>query len=675
MKFHRIVFPISSAVIVLFVLLGAFFSEPLGQFLASLQDFIISTSGWFYIGAVAFFLIFVVWLFFSRFGSIRLGKDDDTPSYSYWTWFAMLFSAGMGIGLMFFAVAEPMTHFADPPRGEAAKTIEAARQAMTITFFHWGLHAWAIYIIIGLSLAYFSFRHDLPLSIRSALYPLIGERIHGGLGNAVDIFAVFGTLFGLATSLGLGVMQVNAGLDFLGILSTSTGAQVGLIIVITLAATISVVTGLDKGIRRLSELNLILAGSLLVFVLAVGPTVFLLSSFIQNVGAYASNLVEMTFRTDAFIGLEWQKDWTMFYWAWWISWSPFVGMFIARVSRGRTIREFIGGVLLVPTSITFLWLTVFGNTALHLDLFQGGGIAEAVRESVPTAVYVMLDQLPLASISATLVTLVVVIFFVTSSDSGSLVIDIITSGGDPDPPVAQRVFWALTEGAVAAVLLVTGGLLALQTAAIATALPFALIILLICVALVRGLSAEPSLGRDASRSPIGAPRMKALAKETPPAVMDDAPIYSSDGGANWRARLEALIGKVSRARSEEPTKQAAFDRGREFLRETVIGAFEKLKVELAKHGREVSIDQGKNYAVMTTLLDGKEEFSYAMKVDVRQKMSFAFPEHGERENIALLERATAVVRGGSTRSRPLSKWTEEAIIDDFLRAYSRWMGW
>ena len=491
---NPIVFGVSAAVIVLFVLLGMVIPDQVNALFGSVQGFIVGELGWFYILAVAGFLIFTIAMMFSRYGDIRLGKDDERPEFSTLTWFAMLFSAGMGIGLLFYSVAEPIMHFTSPPpRGIEAGTIEAAQQAMNITFFHWGLHAWGVYIIIGLSLAYFSYRHDLPLTIRWALYPILGERTKGPIGDIVEVFAVFGTMFGLATSLGLGVMQINSGLEYLGLFDVSTTNQVLLISVITLAATVSVVTGLDKGVKILSEVNMVLGLVLLLFIAFAGPTVFILSSFVEGIGQYLSSVVEMTFMTDAYRGEDgagWQSGWTMFYWGWWISWSPFVGMFIARISRGRTIREFITGVLLVPTLLGFFWLTVYGGTALSFELAGDNQISQAVAESVPTALYVMLEKLPWSGITMVLATIVIATYFVTSSDSGSLVIDILTSDGDPHPPVAQRIFWALMEGAVAAALLVTGGLKALQTASITMALPFTLIMILMCYALVKGLRAE-----------------------------------------------------------------------------------------------------------------------------------------------------------------------------------------
>jgi choline/glycine/proline betaine transport protein len=486
MKVNPIIFYLSAAVVAVFVLLGAVFTEPMARFFEALQHGIVSNMGWFYILSVAFFLGFVVFLYFTPYGRLKLGKDDDKPEFSYGSWFAMLFSAGMGIGLLFYSVAEPILHLQNPPRAQSSQ-IETALQAVNYTFFHWGLHAWAIYIVVGLSLGFFAFRHNLPLTIRSSMYPLIGDRIYGWPGDAVDLLAVFGTLFGVATSLGLGVMQINAGLEYLGVLPVSEVNQLLLIGGITLAATVSVISGLHKGIRILSSLNIYLGLILLIFVFLVGPTVFLLNSFVQSLGYYLQHILEYTFRTDAFRGPDWQQDWTMFFWGWWISWSPFVGMFIARISKGRTIREFISGVLLVPSVITFLWLIVFGNTAIHLELFGSAGLGAAVSANIPTAIFHMLTQLPWGLISSAVVTLVIAMFFITSADSGALVMVILTSGGTVAPPLSRRIFWALTEGAVAAVLLVAGGLQALQTAALTTALPFCGIMLLMCHGLFKGL--------------------------------------------------------------------------------------------------------------------------------------------------------------------------------------------
>ena len=489
-KTHKPVFLSSAFLIILFSLYGGAFSDHAAATFASIQSWLVTYVGWFYMGVVALFFIMIIYLACGKYAHIKLGQDDSSPDYPYGSWFAMLFSAGMGIGLLFFGVAEPITHFNSPPVGEG-NTVEAAQNAMLFTYFHWGLQAWTTYIVVGLSLAYFSFRHGLPLTMRSALYPIVGERVRGCIGHSVDIFAVLGTMFGVATSLGIGAMQINAGLDYLFQISISEGTQVLIIAVITGFATISVASGLDAGIRRISELNIVLAIMLLSFVLLAGPTAGLLGSFIQNIGNYLSNMTPLTFNLYVYQPNEWIGEWTLFYWAWWISWSPFVGIFIARISKGRTIREFILGVLLVPTGFTFLWLSIFGNSALFIELGgDEGAISAATLDQMPTALFVLLEQLPWTPIVSMVAILLIVTFFVTSSDSGSLVIDTITSGDNKDPAVWQRLFWAVSQGIIASVLLVGGGLAALQAATLSSALPIALIMILMCLGLARKLKTE-----------------------------------------------------------------------------------------------------------------------------------------------------------------------------------------
>ncbi|MGM0377322.1 MAG: BCCT family transporter, partial [Bacteroidota bacterium] len=443
----------------------------------------------FFILSVNLFLFFMLFIAFSKFGSIRLGGANAKPEFSKGAWFAMLFSAGMGIGILFWSVGEPVSHFISPPSAEG-ETVEAARQAMQSTFLHWGLHAWGIYALVGMALAFFTFNKKLPLTISSIFQPLIGNRIHGPLGKSINVLAVVATLFGLATSLGLGVQQVSAGLAHLIDIPDTITVQVILITVITLGATASVIAGLSAGVKRLSEINIVLGAIFLAFIVAVGPTLFILDSYTQNVGYYIQSFFEISFWTETYQQSDWQNSWTVFYWAWWISWSPFVGMFIARISRGRTLREFVLGVLIVPTLITFLWLSAFGGSAIFLELNSLADIATAVQENVATSLYILLEEYPLASITSLVGVLLVTSFFVTSSDSGSLVVDSLTAGGKLDAPVPQRVFWALTEGAIAAVLLIGGGLSALQTAAIITGLPFAIILIILMFSLLRGLREE-----------------------------------------------------------------------------------------------------------------------------------------------------------------------------------------
>lgn len=595
----RPVFFISAGLILLVCIYGAGFSDHAAVTFNGIQNWLVTNFGWFYMLCIAFFFGFVVYLAFSRFAHIKLGPDDSEPDYSYLSWFAMLFSAGMGIGLLFFGVSEPLTHFAQPPTGIGGTT-QAAGRAMEITFFHWGLQAWSVYIVVGLSLAYFSFRHGLPLAVRSALYPIIGDKIYGPIGHAVDIFAVLGTMFGVATSLGLGVMQVNAGLSFLFGIEVSTFIQILLILFITSLATISVVAGLDAGIRRLSELNLMLALVMMVFILLAGPTATLLSALVQNVGGYLSSMVEMTFNLYAYKPIDWMGDWTLFYWAWWISWSPFVGMFIARISRGRTIREFISGVLLVPAGFTFLWLSLFGNTALTMELADSSiQLLDAALEDSPTALFVMLEQMPWPTLMSVVATLLIMTFFVTSSDSGSLVIDIITSGGNEDPPVWQRIFWAVTEGVVAAALLLAGGLSALQTAAISSALPFAFVMLLMCFGLNKGLQNE-TIRRP--YRPMPAPRV------TQPA-----------SPKLWQQRLKALVG--------EHCQQDV----REYINSTVRPAMEAMLLQIDKTQLQPRIEE--TNTMIRLVIDHGVDTAFKYEIRLREYAipSVAFPKLPRRD--------------------------------------------
>ncbi len=504
----------AAGIIIAFVLFGVIFSDLFARIFGEVQSFIATSLGWFYILVVSIFLVFVIFIALSPYGRIRLGPDDSRPDYSYLSWFAMLFSAGMGIGLLFFSVAEPVYHFAVevPPASDADPgSTGAAREAMNITFFHWGLHAWAIYIIVGLALCYFAYRKGLPLTIRSALYPLLGDRIRGPIGDAVDTLAIVGTLFGVATSLGLGVIQINAGLSYAADVDMSRIVQLLLIILITAIATVSVVAGLDAGIKRLSETNMTLFGVLLGFLIIVGPTVYLLRAFVESTGYYLQNIVATSMRTDMFTEPEWQGAWTIFYWGWWISWSPFVGMFIARISRGRTVREFITGVLLVPTVVTFIILTVFGQTGLHMELFGDGGVAAATAERLDFSLFAMLEELPLAIPMSILAMIVIATFFVTSSDSGSLVDDTLASGGSLNPSWQTRVFWAVAEGAVAGVLLIAGGqtgLEAFQQASIATGVPLAIILAIMCWCIFVALREDhaETMARQRARQRTAPPR-------------------------------------------------------------------------------------------------------------------------------------------------------------------------
>jgi choline/glycine/proline betaine transport protein len=480
------------------------------DFFTSIRVLVVTKFGWFYIVSVMFFFAFAVWLLVSPYGALKLGKDDEEPTYSRPAWFAMLFAAGIGIGLVFYGVGEPMMHFTSPPVGVGGSA-EARAGALPLTFHHWGILAWSMYVAISLPIAYFAYRKGLPLSLRSCFYPVLGERIHGWAGHSIDILAVFGTLFGLATSLAMGAMSVSAGLNRLFGVSHSADTQLIVIAIITAAATVSLVAGVDKGIKRISEINMILAAVLLAFVFVCGPTLEILGSFIEGMGDYLSGFLDQGFRighSDPEGEGKWIQDWSVTYWGWWIAWAPFVGMFVARISRGRTIREFVACVMLVPTLVSCIWFAVFGGTALAMEA-SGIPIAEAVSADISTAVYVMLEQLPMAGITSLFAIVVVTIFFVSSSDSASFVVDMLTSGGHPDPPVWQRVFWATAEGATAAILLYAGGeavLEGLQAGVVAVGLPFCALMLVMCYCLVKALRDDPGVMPQAADPPSPDPR-------------------------------------------------------------------------------------------------------------------------------------------------------------------------
>ena len=477
-------------------LFSIIWSETAGTLWNSLQSSIVSGFGWFYTLAIGTFVVFSLFLAVSRFGNITLGRDGEEAEFNLISWFAMLFAAGMGIGLVFYGVAEPLTFYSDPKPGVEGTDIELANQAMAQTFLHWGLHPWAVYVIVGLSLAYAIHRKGRPVSLRWALEPIFGDKVRGPIGDVVDILAIVGTLFGVATSLGLGVTQLSTGLEELGVIENSSNTfMVTLIAIITGIATISVVSGVGKGIQWLSNINLVLAGVFLVAVLALGPTLFLLRDFVQNIGAYGANVVPDTFDAFAYTGqagLDWAGSWTIFYWGWWIAWSPFVGVFIARISRGRTVREFVIGALLVPTIVGFVWFTVLGGTGIHRertvgDLVPDGGLVAEV------SLFDTLGNLPLGTVLSAIALFLVVVFFVTSSDSGSLVVDMLASGGHPNPPTWSRVLFAVLEGLVAAGLLLAGGkdgLSALQAGSVSTGAPFVIVLVLIMIALYKTLSRD-----------------------------------------------------------------------------------------------------------------------------------------------------------------------------------------
>ncbi|MCO5120959.1 MAG: choline BCCT transporter BetT [Burkholderiaceae bacterium] len=628
-----------TALIVLLAIVATFVAPDASErTFGAAKAWVADEAGWFTVLSVAGFLVFTVAVAVSSFGRLKLGPDHSEPDYPYATWFAMLFAAGMGIGLMYFGVAEPVMHFAAPPTGDP-ETVSAARQAMRITFFHWGIHAWAIYAVVALSLAYFAYRHGLPLRIRSSLYPMIGERIHGPIGHAVDTFAALGTIFGLATSLGFGVIQINAGLDYLLGVPVGTGVQVTLIAVITLIATGSVFSGLDRGVRRLSELNMILAVLLLAFILVTGPTVHLFQTLVQNTGMYLSNVFGMTFNLYAYEPTGWIGGWTLFYWGWWIAWSPFVGMFIARISRGRTVREFITGVLLVPLGFTFLWMTIYGNSALHLIMVDGmADLAAAVQADSSVALYRFLEHLPLPAVTSTIATVLVVLFFVTSADSGALVIDMLSSKGEEEAPVWQRIFWSIMVGLIAIALLAAGGLASLQAATIAAALPFTVVMILMCWGMLKAMRTEV-IRREA---------------------MNDARTILA--GTDWRQRLRNLI------------DQPGVDEVRRFLDQQVAPALREVAEELRANGVAARVETGADDRVWIEVGHGEEmDFFYSVRPRPFQPPSFVLVDTrraGDDEDRSY--RAEVYLREGG-QGYCVMGWRKADLIHDVLDQYHRHM--
>ncbi|MDW7674127.1 MAG: BCCT family transporter [Bacillota bacterium] len=485
------VFYISAVIALAFILWGWVASESMSNAVNAINGFLLSNFGWSYLLGATFFLVFVIVIAFSKYGDIKLGKDDDKPEFSTTTWFAMLFSAGMGIGLVFWSIAEPMWHYVDPPMGFEGGAIDTVMIASRTTFFHWGLHPWAIFVVVGLALAYFQFRKGLPALVSSTLYPILGEEgLKGPIAKSVDILAVFATLFGVATSLGLGASQITQGLSHVYGISDGIATTLVVIAIITVLFTISTVTGIHRGIKYLSNINITLAILFILFFTILGPTRFIFNFFTESIGVYFQNIIHMSFWADTVNQTGWLGWWTVFYWAWWIAWAPFVGGFIARISKGRTIREFLLGVLFAPVLMSFFWLSAFGGAAFWVELFGAGGIADSATANAATALFVTLSHYPIPAIMSTLATIMIATFFITSADSATYVLGMLTSKGDLEPIVPLRIFWGTVNGAIAAVLLYIGGLGALQTASIASAFPFMIVMFAMSYALVKALRQE-----------------------------------------------------------------------------------------------------------------------------------------------------------------------------------------
>lgn len=485
------------------VVAGVFFTDESAATIGQLRSWLNPFLEWYYVLLVAFLLFFMIWLGTGRYKNVRLGNDAEVPEFTFFSWVSMLFAAGTGVGILFWSVAQPILQFQDNPFVEfGSADADAAIIAMRLSFFHWGINGWAIFSFVGLTMAYFAFRHDQPLTVRSALRPLLGNRIHGALGDLIDLLAVFGTVFGIATTLGLGVQQMNSGLNRVFGIVNSTELQLTVIAGIMMIATASVVSGVSRGVRLLSEMNFWLSIAAVFFMLILGPTQYLIGVTIEATGDYIQNLLRLSFHTNATHGSRWQSEWTVFFWGWWLAWSPFVGMFIARISRGRTFREFVTGVLLVPTGITIIWIGLFGGTALYQELFEGGGVIEAVYNDISSALFVMIEGMSLGVMTPVVSTLLIVLigtYLITSANAGTLVITTILSGGDTDPPSGHRIVWGIFLALLTAVLLLAGGLETLQAAVIAAALPFSLVVMAMATGLLRALREERYAARTGER--------------------------------------------------------------------------------------------------------------------------------------------------------------------------------
>jgi choline/glycine/proline betaine transport protein len=613
----------------------------MSEALTTIQNAIYKNLSWVYILLVSFFLIFLLILAFSKIGNIRLGAENSSPQYSFFSWIAMLFAAGMGIGLMYFGVSEPMSHYVNPALPDM---VNRAKEAQLATFFHWGFHAWAIFAIMGLILAYFSFRYKLPLSIRSGLYPLLKERINGPIGDIVDVFALISTFFGIATSLGFGVVQLNAGLVHLGILSKSSFPfQSFIIIIVSSIAVTSAVAGVKKGVKRLSELNLILAILLLLFVLFLGPTTFLLGAFSEGIGYYVNQFADLTFNTFAFEqnGRGWFTNWTVMFWAWWISWAPFVGLFIASISRGRTIREYIFGVLLVPSLFIFLWMTVFGNGAIFLDTHSAHGALSALAGNPDILLFTFFEQFPLATPLCVLAVLMIAVFFITSADSGILVMNSIATGNRPNSPKWQTILWGVLLALISIILLRAGGLRSLQTMTLIMALPFGLIMFVLCFCLLQALRTDQLY--HGTKIPYGSRNWD---------------------GTRWKERLDQIL---------------SFSQKRDisnFINEKVHPAFIELQAELAKKGVNASIIEGNRGGLSIELFihyDRIWNFRYGVSAETQRISAYIMDENNTPDIKNARQYIPVTYYSDGRTGNDIQYLGKDEIIADVLREYERYL--
>ena len=633
-KFNTSVFYPSVFIISVIAIFSVLFPEYSSGFFKSAQDFITQKFGWFYVLAIAIIVLSVIVLGFGKFGDIKLGADHSKPEYTNISWFGMLFAAGMGIGLVFFGVSEPLMHYLNPPVGEP-KSMEAAKLAMNITFFHWGIGAWATYAIVALILAFFAYRHNLPLTLRSAFYPLIGERIYGRIGDAIDVFAVVATLFGVATSLGYGVLQVNAGLTHV---FGAPSMNIALLVVLCLLATISAASGVDRGIKILSNSNIIMAILFMLFILFLGDTTDLLQRLVQNSGNYVSTLISNTFNLYAYqkANSSWLGGWTLLYWAWWLSWSPFVGLFIARISKGRTIREFVIGALLVPTGFTFMWMTFFGNSAIALVQNGFSELAEVANSDAASALFMFLDSFKFSNLLGVIAVLMIVIFFITSADSAAMIMNMLCSNGKDKTPLWQKIFWGLAIGVVSCFLMLGGGLASLQAMTIVSALPFTIALLVAIYGLFQALRVD--IIKKQSRNLAGMP--------------------VSEMSKSWQERLKTIISL--------PNKKSAD----KFISEVVEKVFEEVRVEFDKNGLQAKIskDERRNFINLIVGLGDEMDFSYGVKLVRKESPDYTSALKGDD----LYYRAEVFLKEGG-QDYDILGWSEATIINDIVEQYRKHM--
>ncbi len=622
--------------------ISIFFPEVTEILLKRIQKFVFVNLNWIYVWSVTIFVVFHIYLMFSKYGKIKLGSNDSKPEYSYFSWITMLFAAGMGIGLMYFGVAEPMQHYSSEVFS-ASDYLNREKNAQLYTFFHWGIHAWAIYGVIGLSLSYFAYRYKLPLSLRSGFYPLLKEKIQGKWGNAIDVFALCSTFFGITTTLGFGVVQINSGLQILGVIPDSSFIYQVLIVGILISLSItSSVSGIDKGIRILSNINVISVICLLLFVLFAGPTVYLIGSFTEGLGNYIANIFSLTFNTHVFEAetLPWFYDWTILYWAWWISWSPYVGLFIARISKGRTIREFIAAVLLIPTAFNFIWMTVFGNSAIWFDRNVANGTLSKLASNPDALMFRFLDYLPLTSIVSFVVIAIIIIFFVTSADSGILVMNNIATKNAMKSPKWQTAFWGVLLGVLALFLLKAGGLNALQSMTLITALPFCIIMILFIISLVKALIIDTEY-YERSFSASSVPW----------------------SGEFWRERLKRIVSVKDRPAVEQ------------FIQTTVKTAFSELSKEFAENGINAKINSYDNPMRVEIEIeyDVVNNFIYGVKSQPKVVSEYLRSEDNLPDIDVNRIYFPEAYFGDAREGYDIQYFTKNELISDILKHYERFI--